>query len=102
MLACDRCLGREDATDERHELVKEFPRGRSRRHTMRYLEKCAPLLGRQTPVPAVRDLGHRLLKSRVGKIFPPQLGIVGHDSVHFARIRASSRGLRHVFHTTSC
>ena len=34
---------------------------------------------------AVRNWGHLLLKSRVGKIFPPRLGIVGHDSAHFAQ-----------------
>jgi hypothetical protein len=73
------------------------------RHTLRDLEQCAPLLGRQPPMPArgMGDVGHLLLKSRVGKIFPPRLGIVVHESVHLTQIRACTRGSRQLLHITS-
>jgi hypothetical protein len=86
VLAGNRCLRLEGATYQRDKLAEKFTRSRRGRHTLRDLEQRAPLFGRQPPVPSrrMRDLGHRLLKSRFGKIFPPRLGIVAHYSVHSA------------------
>ena len=90
VLAGDRGFGMQDLTDQRDELSEELTRSRGCRHTMRDLEQRTSLLGRQPSMPpcGVRNLGRLLLKSRVGKIFPPRLGIVGHDSAHFAQISA--------------
>jgi hypothetical protein len=83
-------LGLEHAADLRNQLTEELPWGCRRRDTLRNLQKRAPLVGRQPPVPSRRvcDWGHRPLKSRVGKIFPPRLGIVGHEWAHSAQIQA--------------
>jgi hypothetical protein len=90
MLAGDRGFGLQDLADQRDELSEELTGSRGSGHTMRDLEKRTPLLGRQPSMPprGVRNLGHLWLKSRVGKMFPPRLGIVGHDSAHFAQVSA--------------
>jgi len=94
----------EDAANQRDEVPKELARRRSSRHTLRDLEQCAPLFGRQPPMPArgMGDLRHLLLKSRVGEIFPPRLGIVVLESVHVTQIQACTRGSRQLLHITSC
>ena len=103
VLAGDRGFGMQDLADQRDQLSEELTGSRGSRHTMRDLEKRTPLLGRQPSMPprGVRNWGHLLLKSRVGEIFSPRLGIVGHDSAHFAQISACIWGPRRLLHITS-
>ena len=104
MLASDRRFRLENTPDQRDKLPKKLARSGRGRHTLRDLEQRVPLLGRQPPMPAhgMGNLGHILLKSRVGKIFPPRLGIVLHESIHLTQISAISRGSRQLLHITSC
>ena len=104
MLAGDRRFRLEDTADERHEVAKKLAWGCGSRHTFMNLEQRAPLFGRQPPMPArgMGDWRHLLLKSRVGEIFPPRLGIVVLESVHLTQIPACTRGSRQLLHITSC
>ena len=59
---------------------------------MRDLEQGTPLLGGQPPMPPrAVQLGAPAAEIPSREDFPPRLGIVGHDSAHFAQIRPVCR-----------